>query len=208
LVAALAGRALLLGLASGLFCAGLCLPLLGPVALSQPGSFRRSLGRVALFLGGRLAAYVLFGVVFGALGGALARFAAAKAWLLPAVYGALGVAMVGYGLVQSFPHVGFCRVLAPRVQSGWYVAALGFLAGINLCPPFLLAVTTVVDAGGVLRGMLFFFIFFIATSVYLVPVLAAGFAGRFASVRFAARVASVLAGCYFVLLAARVLAIR
>jgi sulfite exporter TauE/SafE len=200
-----AGKALALGLATGLFCAGFCLPLLGPVVLSQPGSARRSLGRVLLFLGGRLAAYLLFGAAFGALGGSLARLGGLKAWLLPVIYGLLGLGMVAYGLVQSFPHVGFCRVLSPRFESWWYVLLLGFLAGINLCPPFLLAVTTVMDAGGVLRGVFFFLIFFLVTSVYLVPVLLAGPLARLAPVRFAARVAAVLAGAYFVLLAVRTL---
>jgi hypothetical protein len=98
------------------------------------------------------------------------------------------------------PHIGLCRLLAPRVQSSWYLAALGFLAGLNLCPPFLLAVTTVIDVGGALRGMLFFFVFFLATSVYLVPLLFSGFAARLGAVRVAARAASVVAGAYFLFL--------
>jgi sulfite exporter TauE/SafE len=199
----LAGKALALGLSTGLLCAGFCLPLLGPVVLSQAGGVRRSLGRVALFLAGRLVAYLLFGIIFGLAGGALGRVAGVKSWLLPLLYGLLGLSLVVYGLVQSFPHVGFCRALAPRFSSGWYVAALGFLAGINLCPPFLLAVTTVMDMGGAFRGALFFFVFFLATSVYLVPMLFAGLAGRLAAVRFGARVAAVVAGGYFVVLAVR-----
>ena len=203
---ALAVKALLLGLSTGLFCAGFCLPLVGPVVLAETGGTKRAFGRLGLFLLGRLVAYLVFGIVLGAVGGALGRFAAVKAWLLPAVYLVLGLAMVGYGVARSFPHLGFCRVLAPRFESGWYVAALGFLAGINLCPPFLLAVTTVMDSGGVLRGMLFFFVFFLATSVYLLPLLVAAPVRRFASVRFAARVAAVIAGLYFVVLAVRLLA--
>lgn len=203
-VLTLAGKALLLGLSAGLFCAGFCLPLLAPVVLAEAGGTRRSLWRLVLFLAGRLAAYLLFGVVFGGLGGVLGRLVGVKAWLLPIIYGLLGLGMIAYGLVQSFPHLGFCRVLSPRFSSVWYVAGLGFLAGINLCPPFLLAVTTVMDSGGVLRGMLFFSVFFLATSVYLIPLLFAGLAGRFASVRFAARIAAVVAGLYFVVLAVRV----
>lgn len=80
---------------------------------------------------------------------------------------------------------------------------LGFLAGINLCPPFLLAVTTVFDAGGALKGMLFFPVFFVATGIYLLPLLFSGLASRFAVVRFAGRVAAVLAGAYFVFLGLR-----
>lgn len=200
---ALVGRALALGLSTGLFCAGFCLPLLAPVMLAEGGGTKRSARRVGFFLTGRLVAYLLFGIVFGALGGALTRLGPVKAWLLPAVYGLLGLGMIGYGVVRSMPHVGFCRILTPRFESDSYVAALGFLAGINICPPFLLAVTTVIDIGGALRGLLFFFVFFLATTVYLLPLFFAGLAGRFAAVRFAARVASIVAGSYFIYLAVR-----
>jgi sulfite exporter TauE/SafE len=209
MTAALAAKALLLGLSTGLYCAGFCLPLVGPLLLAdEKAGMRRSAARVGLFLAGRLVAYLIFGLVFGALGGRLGRVWAAKTVLLPMVYAALGLLMVVYGLVQSFPHLGFCRIVNPRVTSGWYVAALGFLAGINLCPPFLLAVTAVVDTGGALRGALFFVVFFLATSVYLLPLFFSGLVSRFGSVRFAGRAAAILAGLYFTSLAVRTLLAR
>jgi sulfite exporter TauE/SafE len=205
MIPALVGKALLLGLSTGLFCAGFCVPLVGPLLLSDENrSVKRSASRVGLFLAGRLVAYLLFGLVFGALGAALSRIWGIKTVLLPLVYALLGVMMIVYGVVQSFPHIGLCRALSPRIRSGWYLALVGFLAGINLCPPFLLAVTTVVDIGGAWRGALFFFIFFLATSVYLLPLFFAGLVSRFAVVRFAARVAALLAGFYFIYLAVRI----
>jgi sulfite exporter TauE/SafE len=200
----LLARAAVLGLSTGLFCVGFCVPLLGPVMLGRDHTkLADTLRALGLFLGGRLVAYLLFGLVFGLVGAAVAPVWQAKQWLLPAVYALLGVLMIAYGLVLSLPHVGLCRLLAPRVQSPWYLAALGFLAGLNLCPPFLLAVTTVIDVGGALRGMLFFFVFFLATSVYLVPLVFAGFAARLGAVRTAARAASVVAGAWFVFLGLR-----
>jgi sulfite exporter TauE/SafE len=206
---ALVGKALLLGLSTGLFCAGFCVPLVGPLLLSDESrSVRRSASRVGLFLAGRLVAYLLFGLVFGALGGALSHVWGVKAVLLPLVYAILGVMMIVYAVVQSFPHIGLCRAVSPRTRSGWYLALVGFLAGINLCPPFLLAVTTVMDIGGALRGALFFLVFFLATSVYLLPLFFAGLVSRFSAVRFAGRVAAVLAGLYFLYLAASMALIR
>jgi sulfite exporter TauE/SafE len=205
MIPALVGKALLLGLSTGLFCAGFCVPLVGPLLLSDDRgcthrdvnrSIRHSASRVGLFLAGRLVAYLLFGLVFGALGGALSRVWGIKALLLPLVYAVLGVMMIVYAVVQSFPHVGFCRAVSPRIRSGWYLALVGFLAGINLCPPFLLAVTTVI------------FVFFLATSVYLLPLLFAGLMSRFSAVRFAGRVAAVLAGVYFLYLAVGTALIR
>ena len=209
MIPALVGKALLLGLSTGMFCAGFCVPLVGPLLLSDENrSVRRSASRVGLFLAGRLVAYLLFGFVFGALGGAISRVWGIKTILLPLLYAVLGVLMIVFSVVQSFPHVGFCRVLGQPVRSGWYLALIGFLAGINLCPPFLLAVTTVMDIGGALRGALFFFVFFLATSVYLLPLFFAGLVSRFSAVRFAGRVAAVLAGVYFLYLAASTAFIR
>lgn len=209
MIPTLVGKALLLGFSTGLFCVGFCVPLVGPLLLSdESGSVRRSASRVLLFLAGRLVAYLLFGLVFGALGGVLSRVWGIKAVLLPLVYALLGVLMIVYAVVQSFPHVGLCRAVSPRIRSGWYLALVGFLAGINLCPPFLLAVTTVMDIGGALRGALFFLVFFLATSVYLLPLLFAGLVSRFSSVRFAGRVAAVLAGLYFLYLAAGIVLSR
>jgi len=209
MIPALVGKALLLGLSTGLFCAGFCVPLVGPLLLSDENrSVRRSASRVGLFLAGRLVAYLLFGLVFGALGGALSRVWRIKAVLLPLVYALLGVMMIVYAVIQSFPHVGFCRAVSPRIRSAWYLALVGFLAGINLCPPFLLAVTTVMDIGGALRGALFFLVFFLATSVYLLPLFFAGLVSRFSAVRFAGRVAALLAGLYFIYLAASTVLIR
>jgi sulfite exporter TauE/SafE len=209
MILALVGKALLLGLSTGLFCAGFCVPLVGPLMLSDDSrGVRRSAFRVLLFLAGRLVAYLLFGLVFGALGGILSRMRGIKAILLPLPYAILGLLMIVYAVVQSFPHIGFCRAVSPRIRSGWYLALVGFLAGINLCPPFLLAVTTVMDIGGPLRGALFFLVFFLATSVYLLPLFFAGLVSRFASVRFAGRVTAVLAGLYFLYLAASTVAVR
>ena len=209
MIPALIGKAMLLGLSTGLFCAGFCVPLVGPLLLSDDNrSVRRSASRVGLFLAGRLVAYLLFGLVFGALGGVISHIWGIKAILLPLLYAVLGVLMIVYSAVRSFPHIGFCRALGQPVRSGWYIALVGFLAGINLCPPFLLAVTTVMDIGGPLRGALFFLVFFLATSVYLLPLFFAGLVSRFASVRFAGRATAVLAGLYFLYLAASTALIR
>ena len=209
MILSIVGKALVLGFSTGLFCVGFCVPLLGPVMLGREKSgFRDSAGSIGLFMAGRLVAYLLFGLVFGALGGIISSIWAIKTVLLPVVYAVLGILMILYGFVQSFPHIGFCRALSPRVRSNWYLLVIGFLAGINICPPFLLAVTTAMDIGGTLNGMLFFFVFFLATSVYLLPLLFTGLVSRFKEVRFAARIAAVLAGLCFVYLAVRPLIFR
>lgn len=204
MLAALAGKAFLLGLSTGLFCAGLCLPLAAPVlfAREKGGKGGSALG-VALFLAGRLVAYLLVGLLVGLLGRALDRLWSVKSVVLPILYAVLGLLMIFYAFAQAFPQLGFCRFIRPTLQSNRYLLVLGFLAGINVCPPFLLAIAAALDAGGVLRGVLFFLVFFVATSVYLVPLFFAGSVTRYRGVRIAARVAAALAGVYFMALAFR-----
>ncbi|OYD17018.1 hypothetical protein CH330_01140 [candidate division WOR-3 bacterium JGI_Cruoil_03_51_56] len=197
-------KALVLGFSSGLFCIGFCVPLVGPMLLSRSRSgLKESAAAFGLFLVGRLIAYLLFGLVFGMLGSILEPVWAAKSIAVPILYAILGILMILYGFVQSFHHIGFCRILNPKFQSHWYFLLIGFLAGINFCPPFLLAITTAFDLGGPLKGMLFFFVFFLATTIYLAPLLFTGLVNRFKQVRFAARIASIIAGLYFISLAAR-----
>jgi len=203
---ALVGRAFLLGLSTGLFCAGFCLPLAAPVLFSRRRQgIGRSAGGVGLFLLGRLVAYLSVGLGAGLLGGLLTRVWAVKATVLPVVYFLLGVLMIVYAVAQSFPDLGFCRRLSPKLESNWYLLLLGFLAGVNLCPPFVLALAAAIDAGGVLRSVVFFLVFFLATSIYLFPLLFAGGVTHFRVVRAAARVLAVVAGLYFMWLAARVM---
>jgi sulfite exporter TauE/SafE len=199
-------KALLLGLSTGLFCIGFCLPLVGPVLLGREKTkLTDTASLLGLFLAGRLVAYLLFGVVFGLVGATLTRVWLVRTYLLPAVYLLLGLLMILYGLATSMPHLGVCRVLNPRLRSPGFLPVLGFLAGINLCPPFLLAITAVVGLGGAFRGLLFFFVFFVATSIYLLPLIFAGLASRFASIRFAGRVSAVVAGGYFIYLGLTIL---
>lgn len=201
---ALAGKAFLLGLSTGLFCAGLCLPLAAPVLFARrKGGAGGSAAGVLLFLAGRLVAYLLVGLLVGLLGRTLNRFWSVKAVVLPIVFAVLGLLMIFYAFAQSFPQLGFCRFMRPTFQSNRYLLMLGFLAGVNLCPPFLLAIASALEAGGVLLGVWFFLVFFVATSIYLVPLFFAGSVTRYRGVRIAARVAAALAGCYFVVLAFR-----
>jgi len=199
-------RGIVLGLSAGLFCAGFCVPLLSPLLLSRERTgLRHSLIAIGLFLLGRLGAYLLFGLVFGFLGSILFRVTVIRTVVIPAAYGLLGLLLFLYGLVQSLAtNWGLCHRLRPSFQSAGFLLLFGFLAGINLCPPFLLALASAVDVAGPLNGVIFFGGFFLATTVWLLPLLLSGFVNRFLLVRTAARILAIITGLYFILLAAKV----
>lgn len=191
-------RGLALGLPAGVGCLGLCLPVAAPMLFGRErAGFRQTAGTLGLFLAGRLAAYLTAGLTSGLLG---IRFGAAgtlRIVIIPLAYCLLGVAMVLFGGAQAFASPGLCRLLRPAATSGWLVIATGFLAGISPCPPFLLAVAAAVEAGGIVNALLFFAAFYLATTLYLLPLLVSGWAARFGPVRVAARIIAMAAGLYF-----------
>jgi sulfite exporter TauE/SafE len=197
--------ALSLGFSTGIFCLGYCYPVLGPLLLSREKSkgentIAGSSGAVGLFLLGRFIAYVLFGAVAGLAGKGLRANRAVALYVIPGVFVLLGLSMVSYGVFQNLPHLNICQLLNRHFRHGRFLLLMGFLAGINLCPPFLLAVGYVLNLGEVWRGMLFFVFFFLATSVFLIPFFFSGLLSKFHNVRVAARLTAVAAGLWFVYL--------
>ncbi|MDH5185742.1 MAG: sulfite exporter TauE/SafE family protein [candidate division WOR-3 bacterium] len=192
-------KGLALGFTAGIFCIGFCYPVLGPLMLSkQESGFKSSAISLAIFILGRLFAYLLFGAVFGLIGGMISSLPSFRTVILPIAYLVLGILMILYGLVTSFPHWSLCRSLDKYFQNRKSNLIFGFLTGINICPPFLLAITTATELGKPWYGIVFFFFFFLATTVYLLPFLFFGFISRFKDIRIAARVVAVLAGVWFV----------
>ncbi len=89
--------------------------------------------------------------------------------------------------------------LCARLKSAGAAAPflLGFLMGVNICPPFLISIGYIVDVGGVLNGILYFVLFFIGTSVYFIPLLFLGQLGRFDRLKFSARISAIAVGIIF-----------
>ncbi len=201
-------KALSLGFSSGIFCLGYCYPILAPILLSKETaerkrSFKSSALSLGLFLAGRLVAYALFGVLTGILGAYTKRVAFIHVYILPALFLLLGSAMVFYGISQKLPHWGLCRLTNRYIGDARFLLLAGFLAGINLCPPFLLGLSYALSIGDVGRTVLFFLFFFLATSVFLLPFIFSSLLSSFESVRKAARVTAVAAGIWFIYLAVK-----
>ena len=191
-------KALLLGLSTGIHCLGYCYPVVAPIMLSQDHeSIRGSAGSLVLFLLGRLLAYVLVGLAVGVVGRYLSTVLSVHNLAIPILYMVLGCVLVSYAVVRSFPHWSLCRLGALQVRRPGFLFIVGFLAGINVCPPFLLALGYAVTLDRVLGSMLFFVVFFAATSVYMLPLAFSRLLTRFGDIRVAARFTAVLAGLWF-----------
>jgi len=76
-------------------------------------------------------------------------------------------------------------------------AALGLLTGLSLCPPFVAAGVRAAELGSVNQALLFFFIFFIGTSVWFMPFISFGCIARNEAVITVARMAMALIALYY-----------
>ncbi len=190
-------RGFLLGLSTGVFCLGYCTPVWVPYVLAEARPrLGTILGLIGQFLLGRLAAYILFGLAAGYLGvwvgGSLPR------WVIALSLVALSSLLILYALAQNLPRPGLCRFV--RGHSARMPPVLGFLTGINPCPPFLLATASVFEGVDPLGGMLLFVAFFVGTSLYMLPLAFVGLLSRYEQIREIARLAAIIVGMVFLVM--------
>jgi sulfite exporter TauE/SafE len=191
-----------LGLANGTICLATCAPVLAPYLLGEGKGIRGNYRDLALFLSGRLLGYLLFGF----LAWCLNRFVLESFKERELIYGISYVLLAGLMFFYSLRKVhSKCAAEAggPLLKkfSGRWVellpAVMGFLTGLNLCPPFLLAFTNAAASGNLGQSLLFFLAFFAGTSLYFVPVPLLGALKRFEALRFIGRVTAGLVGLYY-----------
>jgi hypothetical protein len=75
--------------------------------------------------------------------------------------------------------------------------ALGFLTGINLCPPFLVAGLRAAQLEHLWAALLFFVCFFAGTAIWFLPFLSMGFVQRTPAVVTVARMVAVMLACWY-----------
>lgn len=188
-------RPLLAGLAVGAFCLTYCFPFMAPFLVAEERPQLKNLLLVLEFLIGRILGYLCFGFLAGLLG---SRFD--SSWLRLATnlsFILLSVVLFFYvmGLVRD--RGAFCA--SARFFRSKSPVLMGFLMGINICPPFLLAVLDVVTHKNALYGMAYFALFFLASSVYFLPAFLLGMVARTEALRKVARVSGFLtAGLFFI----------
>ncbi|MBN2008730.1 sulfite exporter TauE/SafE family protein [candidate division KSB1 bacterium] len=189
-------KAAVLGLSTGIYCAGFCLPVMMPIIMmrEQSTAIQRSFA-VLKFSLGRLVAYLLIGGLFGYLGQKMH-----SAIIPPITAGSfivLSLLLIGYGLINGFPHFKICTLIKKALPETRFTVLTGFFIGLHICPPFLLAIGYVFQLGQIVNGMLFFFIFFLTTSFYLVPFILIGYFAKVPAMRWVAQFSTILAGCLF-----------
>lgn len=183
----------LAGLSVGVYCLGLCLPVFLPILLSHKRTTKKSFLLVIEFSLGRLVGYLFFALLFGWLGKQIQSnwihqiASMANIWL--------GILIILYSLGTIDKK--FCSFL--RFNKIKWPALLGFLTGVNICPPFLASLAYVFTLKQVIGSLIYFLFFFLGTSTYIIPAALLGVFSKTNWVIKVARIAGVLVGTYFVI---------
>jgi uncharacterized protein len=197
-------EAFLLGLSSAASCLVSCAPFFVPALALESGSSRgRRSALLGLFLAGRLASYACVGALVGAIGAVAAGFLAPETDRLILRAGwAIGGLLLLLGGLAGFEGHALCKRLAAREHPGASALGLGVAAGLNVCPPFL-AASGRAAALGLAGGAAYFALFFVGTSIWMLPIpLLPRLRAKASELRSVARVAMVLLGIYFLVILA------
>lgn len=186
-------KGILLGLSTGIFCLSWCVPVYTPLLLATVKSKKEIWLAFVKFSLGRLAAYMIFGALVGYFSEKISGLLVSKAinWAIIV----LAVLMISYALGLTVPHSKLCRIIKKVKVLFW----AGFLTGINICPPFLLAITSGLKSGEVMNGVLYFFSFFIGTTVYLIPITFLGYLTKQKTLNQIATYSAILVGLIFLI---------
>jgi len=203
-LSASAAEALVLGLTTGPVCLASCGPVVVPWILVQPQGVRVHGRQLLLFLAARLAGYLVFAAVAWYAGSLIPRSWSGRSWFFGCIELVLAAALVVYAV--GWPHWGCvpARRSSALVQIGEAprprpsgALALGFLTGINLCPPFLVAGVRAAQLAHLSAALLFFAFFFVGTAIWFLPFLSLGFLKRTPAIVTVARIAAVLLACWY-----------
>ncbi len=200
------GEALVLGLASGPACMAACGPVLVPALLAGHGGVRLNARTLTVFMGARLAGYLLFALVAWELGTLASMLPAPRIVLMGTVNVVLAAVLFWYAWSARHICGGSCsdaklvNIQAVSSHRTKGAAALGLLTGLSLCPPFVAAGFRAAQLGNVMEALLFFAVFFMGTTVWFVPFAGLGCVVRNQAVITVARMTMALIAFYYLFL--------
>jgi hypothetical protein len=203
-LSASAGEALVLGLATGPVCLATCGPVVVPWMMVQPRGLGLHSRQLLLFLAARLAGYMVFAAAVWMVGSTIPRAWVGRTWLMGGIQLLLAVGLVVYAVGWPHRRCTAARSTSRLVEIGETprpmmsgALALGFLTGINLCPPFLVAGVRAAELEHLSAALLFFVCFFAGTAVWFLPFLSMGFVQRTPAVVTVARIVAVMLACWY-----------
>ena len=193
----------ILGLSNGVVCMATCAPVLIPYLLGEGKGIVRNYWLTGQFLFGRLLGYLLFAVLAWTISSAILQDASRRNWIIGIAYILFSGLLIFYGFFKKTNHS--CKAACnsnkyQRLLVFWPAllpVAAGFATGLSFCPPFLLAFTGAAGETSLLAAMLFFFSFFLGTSLLFILAPFVGLFSRFSVLQVVGKMAAGLMGLYY-----------
>ncbi|HPD18817.1 MAG TPA: sulfite exporter TauE/SafE family protein [Candidatus Goldiibacteriota bacterium] len=184
----------LVGLSSGMSCLGICSPYLIPFLLSEERNVKQNVFVILEFLSGRFVAYFFMGLISGIAGVALSELSISGK-IIGALMAITGIMLFLYSsgitnLIKIHP----LRKISIRIPF-----SAGLVSGLNICPPFVTAVTYAMSFHNVIVSITYFLFFFLGTAVYLTPFAFSGLISRFETARNAGRISGILISVFVII---------
>ena len=184
----------LVGLSVGAFCLSYCFPFLASFMASESRGVKKNFALILYFTFGRFLGYMVFGSLFGYLG---------EKFQFPSLTLLTDLSLILISIILILHCTGLLRQkenLCFIQKAGNHNAvAMGFLMGINICPPFLLSLTYVFSLHNTLQGVLYFLIFFLVSSIYFLPMVFLGMLGKMKELRSIARLSGIAVAVIFII---------
>jgi hypothetical protein len=167
---------------------------------------RLTTGKLSAFLAARFLGYLLFAAAAWELGALVSLPSSSRLLITGIVHLLLAAVLLGYAYSLGRAHAHSCATSelvtlgAPQKRSITGPAALGFLTGFSLCPPFVIAGVRAAELESATAALLFFAMFFVGTSVWFLPFVGLGCVRRSQAVTTVGRMAMILIACFYVYL--------
>lgn len=168
-------KGFILGLSSGGYCLASCIPIFVPYILSENKKTKWNFICLSKFMLGRLLGYILFAILAWITGNFIIKQSHYKEIIFALSYIFLSFTLIIYTFSKSH------RVCNIKYFSKFFnhsskgknfatILLLGFLTGINVCPPFILAFSDAAFFSNIISSILYFAAFFMGTAIYFMPL--------------------------------------
>ncbi|HPC38840.1 MAG TPA: sulfite exporter TauE/SafE family protein [Exilispira sp.] len=203
-----------LGLSTGTSCIMACYPIFLPYLCSSIEGIKENNKKFLFFIIGRFISYILVGIIIGLSGYYALKYIPPEfeIYLRRVSYIVVGFLLILNGINFEFPKNHFCQKTLFLKDKKISAFSLGFLAGLNLCPPFIAAASRVFGLesnsafSAIISGGFYFLFFFIGTTIFLLPLSLIGFFNKIKNkdflnlFQFISRWTMIILGIYFSIL--------
>lgn len=189
-----------LGLSNGATCVVYCAPVLIPYMFGEGKGVAQNFIALAQFLLGRLAGYLVFAFVAWLINLSILERLGPKGLLIGVLYIIFSCLMMIYAFFKIDVPCAARRIgyIAGKIKVSLLIPVMaGLLSGVAFCPPFLLAMTDAAGKGSLSYSLFFFFMFFIGTSVFFIPMPFIGALRRLQALQIIGKMAAGIVGLYY-----------